>query len=36
MTIKGKWLEEFGFTTGQPVNITAENGCLVIRTELNV
>jgi toxic protein SymE len=34
LTIKGKWLEEFGFATGQPVSITAENGCLVIRAEI--
>ncbi|TPG63337.1 SymE family type I addiction module toxin [Ewingella americana] len=31
LTIKGKWLEQLGFTTGQPVSITAENGCLIIR-----
>lgn len=24
-----------GFVTGQPVIVTAENGCLVIRAELN-
>jgi len=35
LTIKGKWLEEIGFSTGQPVSITAEDGCLVIRAELN-
>ncbi|WP_411704572.1 SymE family type I addiction module toxin [Edaphovirga cremea] len=34
LTIKGKWLEQLGFTPGQPVSITAENGCLVIRTEV--
>jgi len=34
LTIKGKWLEQIGFSTGQPVSITAENGCLVIRTEV--
>jgi len=34
LTIKGKWLEQLGFSTGQPVSITAENGCLVIRTEV--
>ncbi len=33
LTIKGKWLEQLGFSTGQPVSITAENGCLVIRAE---
>ncbi|WP_420890180.1 SymE family type I addiction module toxin [Ewingella americana] len=31
MTTKGKWLEQLGITTGQPVSITAENGGLVIR-----
>ena len=36
LTIKGKWLEQLGFSTGQPVSITAEDGCLVIRAELNV
>ncbi|TPG63340.1 SymE family type I addiction module toxin [Ewingella americana] len=35
LTIKGKWLEQLGFTTGQPVSITAENGCLVIRAEVS-
>jgi len=35
LTIKGKWLEQFGFTTGQPVSITADNGCLVIRAEVS-
>ncbi|MGC6388784.1 SymE family type I addiction module toxin [Ewingella sp. S1.OA.A_B6] len=34
MAIKSKWLEQ-GFSTGQPVRVTAENGCLVIRTGLN-
>jgi len=34
LTIKGKWLEQLGFTTGQPVSITAENGCLIIRTKV--
>ncbi|WP_145576854.1 SymE family type I addiction module toxin [Yersinia alsatica] len=34
LTIKGKWLEELGFSTGQPVSITAEDGCLVIRAEV--
>ncbi len=36
LTIKGKWLEDLGFITGQPVIITTEQGCLVIRAELNV
>ena len=34
LTIKGKWLEERGFYTGQQVSITAENGCLVLRAEI--
>jgi len=33
LKIKGNWLEQLGFSTGQPVSITAENGCLVIRAE---
>ncbi|WP_396132831.1 SymE family type I addiction module toxin [Ewingella allii] len=35
LTIKGKWLEWLGFINGQPVSITAENGCLIIRTAVN-
>ncbi|KAA8730662.1 type I toxin-antitoxin system SymE family toxin [Ewingella americana] len=35
MTITGKWLEQLGFSTGQPVSITTENGCLVIRAEIS-
>jgi len=31
LMIKVKWLEQLGFTTGQSVSITAENGCLIIR-----
>ena len=34
LTIRGKWLDEFGFTTSQPVSITAEKGCLVLRAEI--
>ncbi|MGV7963662.1 SymE family type I addiction module toxin [Photorhabdus tasmaniensis] len=29
--LKGNWLEEAGFTTGQAVNITVERGQLIIR-----
>ncbi|WP_131868037.1 SymE family type I addiction module toxin [Biostraticola tofi] len=32
LTIKGRWLEQWGFTQGQPVSITAEHGRLIIRT----
>ncbi|PXY94616.1 type I toxin-antitoxin system SymE family toxin [Frischella perrara] len=33
LTIKGRWLEAFGFTTGQQVTIDAQQGLLVIRIE---
>ena len=33
LTIKGRWLEAFGFTTGQSVTIDAQPGLLVIRIE---
>ena len=33
LTIKGRWLEAFGFTTGQPVIIDAQQGLLIIRIE---
>ncbi|MBI0165721.1 SymE family type I addiction module toxin [Snodgrassella sp. M0351] len=33
LTIKGCWLEAFGFTTGQPVIIDAQQGLLIIRIE---
>ncbi|MGJ0482499.1 SymE family type I addiction module toxin [Pantoea agglomerans] len=40
LTIKGRWLEQWGFIKGQPVNIIAEQGQLIIRimhiTEENV
>ncbi|PKH22330.1 hypothetical protein CIG19_13585 [Enterobacterales bacterium CwR94] len=36
ITISGRWLEQFGFDTGHPVTVTAERGCIVIRTELNI
>ncbi|KOY61431.1 hypothetical protein AM629_13940 [Photorhabdus heterorhabditis] len=29
--LKGNWLEEAGFATGQEVNITIERGQLIIR-----
>ncbi|MFZ1871527.1 SymE family type I addiction module toxin [Serratia sp. D1N4] len=32
LTIKGRWLEQWGFTRGQPVSIIAEHGQLIIRT----
>ncbi|WP_457184445.1 SymE family type I addiction module toxin [Pantoea agglomerans] len=31
LTIKGRWLEQWGFIKGQPVNIIAEQGQLIIR-----
>lgn len=31
LTIKGRWLEQRGFTRGQPVSIIAEQGQLIIR-----
>ncbi|MFB6327913.1 SymE family type I addiction module toxin [Pantoea deleyi] len=40
LTIKGRWLEQWGFIKGQPVSIIAEQGQLIIRimhiTEENV
>ncbi|MBI0094001.1 MULTISPECIES: SymE family type I addiction module toxin [Gilliamella] len=33
MTIKSRWLKAFGFTTGQPVNIDAQQELLIIRSE---
>ncbi|ACX86279.1 Domain of unknown function DUF1813 HSP20-like protein [Pectobacterium parmentieri WPP163] len=32
--LSGKWLEDLGFNTGQPVIVTVERGKLVIETEL--
>lgn len=29
--LKGNWLEEAGFTTGQPVTITAKKGKLIVQ-----
>lgn len=31
LTIKGRWLEQWGFIRGQPVSIFAEQGQLIIR-----
>ncbi|MBD8144687.1 SymE family type I addiction module toxin [Pantoea agglomerans] len=31
LTIKGRWLEQWGFNKGQPVSIIAEQGQLTIR-----
>ncbi|WP_416380466.1 SymE family type I addiction module toxin [Gilliamella sp. B2923] len=30
MHLKGNWLEQAGFTTGQPVTITAKKGRLIV------
>ncbi|WP_407340056.1 SymE family type I addiction module toxin [Dickeya ananatis] len=30
LTLKGRWLEDLGFNTGQPVIVTVERGRLVI------
>ncbi|WP_072035311.1 SymE family type I addiction module toxin [Dickeya solani] len=34
ITLKGRWLEDLGFNTGQPVIVTVERGRLVIEAEL--
>ena len=34
LTIKDRWLEAFGFTTGQPVIIDAQQGLLIIKLEM--
>ncbi len=31
LTIKGRWLEQWGFIKGQPVSIIAKQGQLIIR-----
>ncbi|MFB1118594.1 SymE family type I addiction module toxin [Dickeya dadantii] len=36
LTLKGRWLEDLGFNTGQPVIVTVERGRLVIEAELRV
>lgn len=30
LIISGRWLEQLGFNTGQPVTVTAEQGRLII------
>ncbi|KFF61211.1 hypothetical protein IW01_21045 [Pectobacterium brasiliense] len=34
LTLKGRWLEDLGFNTGQSVIVTVERGKVVIETEL--
>ncbi|MCD1125603.1 type I toxin-antitoxin system SymE family toxin [Jinshanibacter sp. LJY008] len=34
--ISGNWLEELGFTTGQPVTVTSERGRMVIEVDVNI
>lgn len=34
LTLKGRWLEALGFSTGQAVVVTAEKGRLVIEPQL--
>jgi len=34
--LKGRWLHECGFVTGQPVTITIKHGQLIINAELLV
>ncbi|ACZ78794.1 Domain of unknown function DUF1813 HSP20-like protein [Dickeya parazeae Ech586] len=34
LTLKGRWLEDLGFNTGQPVIVTVEHGRLVIEEEI--
>ncbi|MBP0995701.1 SymE family type I addiction module toxin [Serratia fonticola] len=36
LLIKGYWLEELGFLTGQPVTVNIEQGRLIIQVEGNV
>nr|WP_081641773.1 SymE family type I addiction module toxin [Dickeya dadantii] len=36
LTLKGRWLEDLGFNTGQPVIVTVERGRLVIEAEIRV
>lgn len=31
LNLKGNWLEEAGFATGQPVKVTVQRGQLIIR-----
>ncbi|WJM83546.1 SymE family type I addiction module toxin [Pectobacterium brasiliense] len=36
LKLSGKWLENIGFNTGQPVIVTVEHGKLLIETELRL
>nr|WP_152494855.1 SymE family type I addiction module toxin [Dickeya zeae] len=36
LTLKGRWLKDLGFNTGQPVTVTVERGRLVIEAELRI
>ncbi|MFB1118889.1 SymE family type I addiction module toxin, partial [Dickeya dadantii] len=36
LKLKGRWLEDPGFNTGQPVIVTVERGRLVIEAELRI
>ncbi|WP_313654651.1 SymE family type I addiction module toxin [Pantoea sp.] len=36
LIIKGRWLEDLGFNTGQPVTVTVERGRLVIEAEIRI
>ncbi|MEM0673218.1 MULTISPECIES: SymE family type I addiction module toxin [Dickeya] len=36
LTLKGRWLDDLGFNTSQPMIVTVERGRQVIETELRV
>ncbi|RNM25841.1 type I toxin-antitoxin system SymE family toxin [Dickeya undicola] len=36
LTLQGRWLEDLGFNTGQPVTVTVERGRLVIEAEIRI
>ncbi|WP_413736359.1 SymE family type I addiction module toxin [Sodalis sp. RH21] len=36
LNLKGRWLHECGFFTGQPVTVTVKNGQLIIEAEIVV
>ncbi|WP_213993610.1 SymE family type I addiction module toxin [Sodalis sp. dw_96] len=36
LNLKGRWLHECGFVTGQPVTVTVKNGQLIIDAEILV
>ncbi|MDV6995804.1 SymE family type I addiction module toxin [Dickeya solani] len=36
LSLKGRWLEDLGFNTGQPVIVTVERGRLVIEAEIRI